>query len=365
MKRGSSPDSGFAGPPDGHLFDMGASGTERALDGGGPNHAEAEPCQPGAGEELHPQPEREEPRLHDPGLRDLSRRDYAAIVLRAGKSAMRDNIPDLAAAVAYRAFLAIPSALLVALGAFSVFAGPGAVNTITGHLSSVMPHSVVSLIGTSLERVTRSPSDGLVLLIVGLVLALWSLSGAMQTVMWAMNIAYQRHETRNFFKKRLIALVMIACAVVAFALVFGLLVLGPVMTGWVGSAIGRPTLVTWVWWVGQWPILLFGLLTNFAVVLYLAPNVVPPRWKFITPGSVFAVVVWVAASGAFAFYTSRFSSYNKAWGSLAGVIVMLTWLWLSALALLLGAEINAEAERSRELRQGKPAERQIQAPLRG
>jgi len=89
-----------------------------------------------------------------------------------------------------------------------------------------------------------------------------------------------------------------------------------------------------------------------------------PRWYFVSPGSLFAVVVWLAASGAFAFYTSAFSSYNKTWGSLAAVIVMLTWLWLAAIALLLGAEINAEAERSRELRSGRPAERELQTPSR-
>lgn len=100
----------------------------------------------------------------------------------------------------------------------------------------------------------------------------------------------------------------------------------------------------------------------FAIVLYLAPNVSPPKWSFISPGAVFAVLVWLAASALFAFYTSQFASYNKTWGSLSAVIVMLTWLWLSALALLLGAEINAEAERSRELRQGKPAHHDLQAP---
>jgi membrane protein len=103
-------------------------------------------------------------------------------------------------------------------------------------------------------------------------------------------------------------------------------------------------------------------LAAFAIVLYLAPNVSPPKWSFISPGAVFAVVVWLAASALFAFYTSQFASYNKTWGSLSAVIVMLTWLWLSALALLLGAEINAEAERSRELRQGKPAHHDLQAP---
>jgi len=312
-----------------------------------------------------PQPERAEPRLEEPGVGDLSFRDYLAIVRRGIKEALADNVTNLAAAVAYNAFLAIPSALLVALGAFSVFAGPSAVQTIMDKLSSVMPQSAVQLLGQSLTRTTQTHSGGLAMIVVGVVLALWSLSGAVQTVMWALNMAYERDETRGFVKKRLSALVMITASVIAFALVFGLLVLGPVMTDWIGALVGNTTVVSWVWWVAQWPILIVGLLAMFAVVLYLGPNVVPPRWKLVTPGAVFALVVWLAASAAFAFYTSRFSSYNKAWGSLAAVIIMLTWLWLSALALLLGGEINAETERSRELRRGEPAERELQAPDRG
>src|SRR4051794_23457322 len=314
---------------------------------------------------LTPQPEHHEPRLADPGVRDLSKRDYLAVMVRGVKSGLADNVTNLAAAVAYNAFLAIPSALLVALGAFSLLAGPSAVNTIMAHLSSVMPKSAVSLLGSSLTRTTQAHSGGLVMIVIGGVLALWSLSGAVQTVMWATNIAYERDETRNFFKKRLVALVMILCAVVAFALVFCLLILGPHMTTWIGAAIGNTTIVTWAWWIAQWPILIIGLLTAFAIVLYLAPNVSPPTWRFISPGAIFAVIVWLVASAGFALYTSQFASYNKTWGSLAAVIIMLTWLWLSALALLLGAEINAEAQRSRELRQGKPADKQIQAPTQG
>jgi membrane protein len=122
--------------------------------------------------------------------------------------------------------------------------------------------------------------------------------------------------------------------------------------------------VTWAWWIAEWPVLLVALLAAFAGVLYLGPNVDHPRWRFLSFGSAFAVIVWLAASGAFAFYASRFASYNKTWGSLAAVIVMLTWLWLSSVALLVGAEINAEAERSRELRRGEPAERELTAPER-
>ena len=191
-----------------------------------------------------PQPEHHEPRLADPGLRDLSKRDYFAVIVRGVKSALNDNVTNLASAVAYNAFLAIPSALLVALGGFSLLAGPSAVHTIMQHLSSVMPKSAVALLGSSLTRTTQAHNGGVIMIVVGLVLALWSLSGAVQTVMWATNLAYERDETRNFAKKRLVALVMIIAGVVACALVFCLLVLGPHMTQWVGSAVGNTTVVT-------------------------------------------------------------------------------------------------------------------------
>ncbi|HET7171764.1 MAG TPA: YihY/virulence factor BrkB family protein [Gaiellales bacterium] len=289
-------------------------------------------------------------------LSDLSFRDYVGVIYRGIRRGLADNVTNLAAAVAYYAFLAIPSAMLVAVGAFSLFAGPSAISTILDHLSTVMPKSAVSLLGESLTRTTQSGNGGLVMVVVGLVLALWTLSGAMQTVMWALNAAYERDETRGFVKRRLIAVALIVCAVLAVALVVVLLILGPHVSTWVGDATGNTTVVKWVWWTAQWPILLFGLLTMFAVVLYLAPNVVPPKWQLITPGALFAVAVWLIASGLFAVYTSNFASYNKAWGSLAAVIIMLTWLWISALALLVGGEINAELQRCRAISGGPAGE---------
>jgi membrane protein len=182
--------------------------------------------------------------------------------------------------------------------------------------------------------------------------------------MRSVNRAYDRAETRGFLRQRAVAVQMVVALTVAFLLIFGLLVLGPVMSNWIGGALDIEGVMGWLWWVAQWPVLLFGLLVVFATVLYLGPNVDHPRWRFVTPGSLFAVFVWLAASGLFAVYTSMFDSYNKAWGSLAAVIVMLTWLWVTGIALLLGAEINAEAERSRELRQGLHAERHIHAPAK-
>jgi membrane protein len=202
----------------------------------------------------------------------------------------------------------------------------------------------------------------LAMTIVGFVLALWTTTGAMTSFMRALNAAYDREEGRNFVRQRFVAVQMVVAMAAAFLLVFGLLILGPVISGWIGDALGIESVFGWIWWVAQWPVLIAALLAVFATVLYLGPNVEQPRWHFVTPGALFAVVVWLLASGLFAVYTSMFGSYNKTWGSLAAVIVMLTWLWLTGVALLFGAEINAELERSRELRQGKPAEDAVQAP---
>jgi membrane protein len=311
-----------------------------------------------------PQPEQREPELHDPGLTDLSARDYKAILTRAGKQALAHGITDLAAALAYYSFLAIPAMLLVAVGLFSLFASPDAITTLIDKLGTVVPSQATQLIEDSLRRMNENQSGSLAMVIVGFVLALWTTMGAMTSFMRAVNRAYDREEGRSFVRQRLVAVQMVIAMGVAFLLVFGLLVLGPVMSGWIGNALDIEGVMGWLWWVVQWPILLVGLLAVFATVLYLGPNVDHPRWRFITPGALFAVVVWLVASGLFAVYTSMFDSYNKTWGSLAAVIVMLTWLWVTGIALLLGAEINSEAERSRELRQGEPAERRIQAPSR-
>lgn len=311
-----------------------------------------------------PQPERREPELRDPSLSDLSRRDYKAIVVRAGKEALADGVTDVAAALAYYAFLAIPAALLVAVGIFSLVAGPGTVDSAMERLQGVVPADAIDLLRESLTRMTENSSGGLVMVLLGFLLALWTTTGAMTGLMRGLNRVYDRKETRNFLKQRITALAMLACMLLAFALSFGLLVLGPVIADWLGGVLGLESAFGWIWWTLQWPILVLGLLLAFAGILYLGPNVYHPRWQFLTPGAVFAVVAWLVASGLFAVYVSMFGSYNKAWGSLAAVIVMLTWLWLSALALLLGAEINSEAERSRELRQGKPAEDELQAPAK-
>ena len=331
-----------------------------------PDEAREDAEEPSAEEkaETTPLPEPREPRLEDPKPTELSKRDYFAVVVRAGKEAIADNIPDSAAAMAYYSFLAIPAVLLISVGIFSLVASPRAIETVIEKLGTVVPGEAITLLEDSLTRAIENPQSGWYMVIVGGAVALWTATGAINALMRALNVAYDREETRGFFRQRLTALAMLVLMLIAVGLVVVLLILGPILSDWIGGVVGLETVFKWIWWTVQWPVLILGLLFVFAGLLYLGPNVDHPRWSFVTLGSAVAVVLWLVGSGAFALYVAAFASYNKTWGSLAAVIIMLTWLWLSSLAILFGAEINAEAERSRELRRGEPAEREIQAPAK-
>ena len=292
------------------------------------------------------------PQADDPP--GLSLRDWLAIFKRAGKEVLDDDLPMVASALAYSSFLAIPASLLVVTGVFTLVAGAGTIDDLVGHVGRVAPKETVTLLDDSLRRLDAHPTTGLVMTIAGFAIALWATTGAMTSLMAGLNIAYDRRDSRGFLRRRLVALQLTACIAVAALLVFGLLVLGPHLSRWVGDATGTSGFLGALWWAAQWPILVVGVLAAFATMLRLGPDLERPTWRLVTPGAVAAVVIWLAASGLFAAYTSMFGSYDKTWGSLAAVIVMLTWLWLGGLALLFGAELNAEAERCRGLRRGTP-----------
>jgi len=311
-----------------------------------------------------PEPERSEPTLRDPRLRDFTLRDWVAIFRRAASEMIADRMPMVASAVAYSSFFAIPAVLLLTVGLFTLAASPDTIRDLMDRLGTFMPEEATVLLGESLSRLEEQPAAGLVLTVVGLVLALWASTSAMTTYMAALNIAYDREDGRSFLRKRLIALVMVAAIGAATLLIGLLLVFGPVVEGYVGDLVGAEEFSSWLWWTAQWPLLFFGLLTAFAVLHYFGPDVEHRRWHFVTPGAIVAILGWLVASSGFAVYTSLFGSYNKAWGSLSAVIVTLTWLWLTAIALLFGGEVNAEVERSRELRQAKPAGDELLAPRR-
>src|ERR1051325_6711487 len=287
-----------------------------------------------------PQPGRAERASGEQVSTHLSKRDYFAVFRGAAKKFGNDHMTNIGAALAYYAFLAIPAALMVVVGVFGLVASPHAVTAVIGKLQGIVPGQASSLLEGSLRNMTQQKGAAISVLGIGGVLALWSLTGAMQNLMWALNIAYDRQERRGFFRRRITALWMIGFALIGFALAFGVLVLGPHLSTWIGDAIGAKSLVKIVWYVAEWPLLVLGLLVTFAGLMDHGPNVERQRWRFLTFGSVLAIVIWLVASGAFAFYVSKFGSYNKTWGSLAAVVVMLTWLWLSSGGLLLGAGGN-------------------------
>jgi len=298
------------------------------------------------------QPDR--PHLTQARLRELSPGDWRTIGVRAFKQFLEDHGTMLASALAYSTFFAIPSILLVAVGAFTLIAGPQTITSVMHHFAHVIPAQATSLLGGGLHRLDQHPSTGIALTIVGVVLAVWSTTGAMTTYMTALDIAYERKDERSFIRKRLVALELVAVIGLAFLLVAVLLIFGPPLERFVASHSGAASgAVGWIWWIAEWPILVSGLVVAFSAVLDVRPEHRHVRLRrLVTPGSVLAAAIWLASSGAFAFYTASFGSYNKTWGSLAAVIIMLTWLWLAAIALLLGAELNAEVDRCRKHQPG-------------
>lgn len=284
-------------------------------------------------------------------------RRAADLVVTAVRTGLRRNATDVAAALAYYGFLAIPALLLVAVGAFGILAGPDTIESLLDRLDGVVPAEALTLIRDALTRVVESSGGGLTLAAVGLVLAIWTASGAMSALMRGMNAVHGRTEDRSFARQRLTAIGLLGWSLLAIVVSFGLLVLGAPLSRALGEAVEAETLVGWLWWGAQWPILAGALLVAIAGILRLGPAGPPGPPRAVMAGAAFAVVVAAAASGLFGVYVSRFGSYGAAWGSLSAVIVMLTWLWLTSLAVLLGSEVEAEAARRAARPAGDPGAR--------
>lgn len=268
---------------------------------------------------------------------------YPGIVVAGVRSGLLHNVMALAAAIAYNAFLAVPASLMVALGVFTLVERPEDVGTLINNFDNVLPAEAQTLLNDTLRRLAES-QDGGPLVLVGLAIALWSVSGALTTMMWALTMAATgRRDQRSFVRKRLVALALLGCVLLGALALLVLQVFGPTIARESGHDVG------WLFDLLRWPVLVGVLFLVTTAVMTLAPDdEVDRTWSTLLPGSAFTVVVGIVASEGFAIYVSRFGSYNKAWGSLSGVIVLLVWLWLSGLAILLGGEINAEAARRRE-----------------
>jgi membrane protein len=273
-----------------------------------------------------------------------------------------DNLTDRAAALTYYSVLSIFPALIALVSIVGLFGDPETITeTITNTVERLGPSSAADTFADPIQDVTRSQGTAGIALVIGLAAALWTASAYVGAFMRASNEIYEVEEGRGIIKLRPLQMLVTLVLVVLLAIVVAAVALtGPVAEE-VGSQMGIGSTAVTVWNIAKWPVLAVIIVFMLALLYYSAPNVKFPGFKWITPGSVLAIVIWLVASAAFAFFVANFGSYNKTYGALAGVIVALVWLWITNVAILLGAELNAEVERSRELRQDVPgAERRLQ-----
>jgi membrane protein len=297
---------------------------------------------------------------------DLPKRSWLATGKRTFSEFRDDDLTDWAAALTYYGILSLFPALIALVSILGLVVSRQTITrVVTDTISQIGPASAVQTFEGPIKQVTGSQQTAGLLLVLGLAAALWSASGYVGAFMRASNAIYERPEGRPFYRLRPLQLAVTLTLVLMTALVvLALIVSGPLASS-IGNAVGVGSTAVTVWNIAKWPAMLVVVMLMLAILYYVSPNAKPPAFKWISPGSVLAVVVWVIASALFAFYASHFGSYNKTYGTLGGVVVFLVWLWITNIAVLLGAELNAEIERGRELAAGVPgAEEDIQLPYR-
>ncbi|WP_353509869.1 YihY/virulence factor BrkB family protein [Intrasporangium sp.] len=296
---------------------------------------------------------------------DLRRRVWMVSLKRAVHEFSHDECMDLAAALTYYGVLSIFPGLLALVSLLGVFGqGQSTVNALLDILEAVGQGDSADTLRGPITDMVNSSGAGLTL-VIGLVLAIWSASGYIGAFGRAMNRIYDIDEGRPFFVLRPINLALTIVFVVMAALILLGLVLSGGLARAVGDAIGLGEASITVWNIVKWPIILVLVIVMVALLYWATPNVKQPRFRWLSVGAAIAITVAVVASIGFGLYVSGFSNYDKTYGSLAGVIVFLLWMWLMNLALLFGAEVDAELERGRELQAGMAAEEAIQLPPRG
>jgi membrane protein len=282
------------------------------------------------------------------GPQRLEFREWVAVFKRAVKSFMADDCMGLAAQVAFSSILAFFPALIFLIGLLGLF-GEDTYNSLGDLIGRVAPSQVNDAIDIAKESSARNTGASTLAFFIGGVAAIWAASGAMGAVIKAVNRAYDRIETRPFWKVRLIAIVLVIVSGLVLAGLFIFIVFGGPLGEAIAEKAGLGGAFELLWDLLRWPIAFAVLLLFFALVYYAGPNVDHRDWKWITPGSVVGAISWLALSGVFAIYTSFAGSYDKTYGSLAGGIVLLLWLYYSAFALLFGAELNSELDRQADI----------------
>lgn len=347
---------GGTGPPDGTGAPDG-SGTPGEPAGAASDRADRPAAAPAAGERREKTSgRRPEGPAHQRsgGLGQTLKRTMAEF--------KEDNLSDTAAALTYYSVLSIFPALIALISLVSLVMSPKKiVSTLTDLVSSIGPSSAVDTFQKPIESMASGSGTPAALLIVGALGALWTASGYVGAFIRASNVIYEVEEGRSFFTLRPVQLLVTLIAVLLQAVVLvGLVVSGPLAKK-AGDALGVGDAAVTAWNWAKWPVMVLIVVLIIAVLYYASPNAKLRGFPSVLPGAVLALLVWIVASVGFAFYVANFGSYNKTYGTLGGIVVFLVWLWLTNLAILLGAEFNAERERGRQLAEGVPgAERELQ-----
>ncbi|MBX9758374.1 MAG: YihY/virulence factor BrkB family protein [Beijerinckiaceae bacterium] len=272
-------------------------------------------------------------------------RGWKEIAKRVWEQIGKDRVAAVAAGVTFYGLLAIFPLLAALVSIYGFVADPATINEHLRTMSSVLPGGALDVVGEQVNRIASQPRGQLGFgFIAGLAVTLWSANAGMKAIFDALNVAYGEDEKRSFFRLNLqsmtFTILAIASAIVAMLAV---VVLPPAL-----AYIGLGGASQWLITIGRWPLLLVGLVLALAVLYRYGPSRDEPRWSWISPGALVAAFVWLAASLAFSFYAQNFGSYNETYGSLGAVIGFMTWMWISVTIVLVGAEINAEAEHQTE-----------------
>jgi len=285
-----------------------------------------------------------------------------ATLKRTASEFREDNLTDWAAALTYYALLSLFPALIAMVSLIGLFGDPKATtSSLTEIITEIGPSSAAETFKGPVESLTESRGAAGFTFVFGLLVALWSASGYTGAFMRASNVIYETREGRPFWKLRPLQLVVTLAMIVLVAL----LALSLVLTGPIVSAISRPlgigSTAVDVWNVAKWPVMALVFLLMLAILYYASPNAKLRGFRWVTPGSLVAIAIWIVASALFGFYVANFGSYDKTYGTLGGLVALLVWLWISNLAILFGHQLNAELERGVEIEEGRPrAEHEIQ-----
>jgi membrane protein len=268
---------------------------------------------------------------------------WVELIKRTVKDSVEDDVAGIAAQLAYYFFLALFPALLFLVALASFFPLYSVTDELMRLMSPLAPAAVVNLLQDQLTALSNSDDIGL--LSVGLLMALWSSSAAMVSIIDAMDRAYDIEDSRPWWRRRLVAIALTIGLALFILSSFALVVAGPWLADFLGRSLGLTEIFTWTWKIIQWPVAFLLASAGFAIVYYFAPDA-EQEWTWITPGALIATLLWLIASLGFRYYVVNFGNYEEAYGTLGGIILTLLWFYITALVMVLGAEMNAEIHRA-------------------